>query len=831
MLHLFALTPGDFFQPPGVIDDTNSRFSFLYEFQDPTWRANDLGMHRLFQAPGLRPRQGWKVHVSATPSNSEEVAKLIQRYCQQNGLSFKVARSRHACYLINSKLWPRASSGKFSTIYFDDQAALSTHVMALDALLSPYPGPYVLSDKRYKRGPVHLRYGLYTPEINSDGSFSNILFDDQGNSYPDRRQPFFTPPPFVEVPDFLLYEDPDNGENLPYEVLSALAHSNAGGVYLAKKNEPEEIVRLREARPYAGLDSAERDAVQRLFNEREVLKHLSGSIHFPEFRGLHNVWEHWFLATNYVQGVSLLSLTIRNNPLVTVGPKHEQLDEYIVWGSSVAKQLKAVVSEAHERDVVLNDIHPANFIVSDEKITFVDLEAAFHASQSTPTAHFGVPGFHDFRSSLSKGSDIRSLDMTILSIFMPKVQLIGLDADKSQALALHALDSFERMGATSLDELANTLGIQTKKAKTQTNRTAFRATALARRRLEISDAILERADFSNPEYAFSCDPQGLLARDGASFAYGASGVLYALASSDCEKMHLERVVNWLEHYFESNWARLGSGFFLGKAGIAWSIYRSGFLSSARNFLDRWLREYTISENDLSFRSGCSGDLFALSDIYSEKKDLVDRRLIDDLAQLVVSKLKHLREFKTDYGIDLESGTTGVALSLLRYYEATNNTMYLKFAEELLVDSVAELSNRGSDGLYVRKGSQNLPYFLSGSGGIALVLKDYLRFRESQSFRTAISRIAKASAVPFCFSLGYFEGRSGLIELNDEGDFSSDMGKWYLEEIELHSARSNGLIAFPGRDFIKLSDDFSTGTAGVLFSLRPSSKRKPQKFLC
>ena len=61
--------------------------------------------------------------------------------------------------LSNSKQANRTSSGKFITIYPADGVATQRVITELDKLVAGADGPYILSDVRWNRGPLYLRYG------------------------------------------------------------------------------------------------------------------------------------------------------------------------------------------------------------------------------------------------------------------------------------------------------------------------------------------------------------------------------------------------------------------------------------------------------------------------------------------------------------------------------------------------------------------------------------------------------------------------------------------------------------------------------------------------
>ncbi|WP_278260310.1 hypothetical protein [Nocardioides convexus] len=109
------------------------------------------------------PRQGWKIHVSATPDSAEHVLATCWDYCVAHEMAFKFLKSTECLLARSSKYADRAGSGKFVTIYPVDEDQLATVLEELGALLDGQPGPYILSDIRWRNGPLYVRYGAFEP--------------------------------------------------------------------------------------------------------------------------------------------------------------------------------------------------------------------------------------------------------------------------------------------------------------------------------------------------------------------------------------------------------------------------------------------------------------------------------------------------------------------------------------------------------------------------------------------------------------------------------------------------------------------------------------------
>jgi len=65
----------------------------------------------------LSIRQGWKIHVSATLRNAQNLLKTVACYLSEKTTTFKFALDLNILELLNSKAVSCGSAGKFITIY------------------------------------------------------------------------------------------------------------------------------------------------------------------------------------------------------------------------------------------------------------------------------------------------------------------------------------------------------------------------------------------------------------------------------------------------------------------------------------------------------------------------------------------------------------------------------------------------------------------------------------------------------------------------------------------------------------------------------------------
>ncbi|MEV6538772.1 hypothetical protein [Streptomyces sp. NPDC051665] len=114
-----------------------------------TWRTWRRGYWVIAEPPDAPVvGQGWKLHVSATSRTGAETLRRSLPVLRDAGVRFKFLMDPMAVREANGKSFPRASSGKFITVYPEDDAQFLALASELTEALKELDGPYVLSDRR-----------------------------------------------------------------------------------------------------------------------------------------------------------------------------------------------------------------------------------------------------------------------------------------------------------------------------------------------------------------------------------------------------------------------------------------------------------------------------------------------------------------------------------------------------------------------------------------------------------------------------------------------------------------------------------------------------------
>ncbi|MFD5065241.1 class III lanthionine synthetase LanKC [Streptomyces sp. NPDC058394] len=795
------------------------------------WRSHRAGDWLALRPVHLAlPSQGWKIHVSACLDNAERVLAAVQAYCLQNEVAFKFVPSRYLLHQRNAKYADRAASGKFITVYPDDDARCEQVARDLAALLQGEPGPYILSDLRWGDGPVHVRYGSFTRRHCYDerGELRPAIENAAGELVPDLREPVFRTPEWVTPPAFLrphlAARASVSVEDLPYSIEKALHFSNGGGVYEARHRATGRRVVLKEARPHAGLAADGADAVTRLHRERDALRRLSGLPCTPEVLDDFVIGEHHFLALEFVEGKPLNSFFARRHPLIEADPSADRLAEYTRWALRIHELVEDAVADVHARGVVFNDLHLFNIMVGKDEssVVLLDFEAAWRAEDGgrQTVAH---PAFVAPAGRRGFDVDLYALACLRIALFLPLTSLLAVDRAKARHLADLATRHFP-VPRDFLDEAVRE--IEREPAGPRRAGTVAAAGGQfppvepadwPRSRESMAGAVLASATPERDDRFFPGDiAQFATASAGASFGYGTAGVLYALAESGAQGCPAAE--EWLLRRAAQPDSGTPLGFYDGLTGIAWTLHRLGHPDPALKLAQLVLeQDWTALSPDL--HSGTAGlglafDALAAATEESHLHDAAAR-----CAELTARTPPGTATSRTG----LLHGSAGRALLFVRLYERIGDTALLDLAAEALRDDLSRCVRGAFGTLQVDEGWRTMPYLGAGSAGIGMVLDDYLVHRADEEFERARREIVAAAQARFYAQPGLFRGAAGMIlhlartTAGGPGTTAADVRR-QIDSLAWHAMSYQGRLAFPGEQMMRLSMDLSTGTAGCMLAL-------------
>ncbi|MEV7676653.1 class III lanthionine synthetase LanKC [Streptomyces sp. NPDC088752] len=813
-----------FYETPGRLPDEDSLFALTRSKPVEGWMRtlNDLWV-QLSPTGASLPEQGWKIHVSATADSAEAVCDLVHEFCLRHRTTWKFLRSRAALQMLNGKYAGRGSSGKLATLYPADDRQLAELLPQLAKLLSEFEGPYILTDLRYEDSPVYVRYGAFISMTyqGPDGFPIYALRSPDGTLVPDDRSPAFTVPDWVTVPEVLRPSLARHGAgsagDFPYQVEKALHFSNGGGVYVARDRTSQDQVVLLEARPHAGLDGHGTDAVTRLARQRTFLERLAHLECVPRLIGYQVVWEHHFLVEEYIEGKTLRDEVLSRYPLAETAASADALAQYTRWAMDVLAKVDHALMSVHAAGVRFGDLHPSNIMVRpDGRIVLIDLEMASDLHEETPPG-LVAPGFAAPEALTGRAADGYALDRLRQWVFMP-LTLHDLDPRKSVTSTEIITELFpvpESFGA----RLHRRLGTILPDPGPDEAALLFQADPphWPTLRDSLVQGIHAVATPERKDRLFPGDAQQFVT-GGIGLAYGAAGVLYALNhAGESVPAHY---VDWLVTAAR-NTNTPSPGLFDGLHGVAATVHLLGHHEEGLELLDR--AGFPDSGFTLpGVHHGLSGIGLAFLHFFEEtghREHLAKALKIgNNLARIFSDEQSAKAAFKGRVG--LQHGSTGVALFFLRLHDSTGEDFWLDLAESALLHEMSNGRQVFGGGFRLLEKKRYLTYLGTGSAGLAVVLRRWLKHRPNSEFVAILEDVRRACGSAFVLHPSLFEGRTGLLaalcELGEVED--RPIIDAHIRRLSWHALTHQGHLAFPGNQLLRLSSDLATGSAGVLVGL-------------
>ncbi|GAA2109996.1 class III lanthionine synthetase LanKC [Streptomyces synnematoformans] len=825
--------------PAGWIDAWSGDWRQLQPLEDRDW-----------------PEQGWKIHVSARLDNADRVGTHIWDYCVPRGIPFKFVPGKQLLYLRNSKYASRTISGKFATIYPRDDDMLHAVLQELGEQLAAEEGPYILTDLRWRNGPLHVRYGGFAPRycVGADGALVPAVEGPDGTLIPDRKDPAFSVPDWVTLPGFLAPElaarNATTTTGLPYRIERALHFSNGGGVYAGTDLRDGAQVVLKEARPHAGLAADGADAVARLEREKSALERLTGLGVAPGVRDWFELGGHRFLVMDFLPGRTLNSFFAERHPLLAARPDPAEVASYTRWAVRVQGAVERAVAAVHGRGLVFNDLHMFNIMVApdedDPSVALVDFEAAAPVAAG-PRQIVAHPGYVAPADREGFAIDRYALACLRIALFLPMTTLLAVDRRKAAHLARIAAEQFPELPEAFLREAveeiaggpaAGAAGTGASRAATAAARPGAGAAEpllptepddWPRSRAAMARALAASATPGRDDRVFPGDVAQFNDGGGLGLSFGAAGVLYALAEAGAPRS--EAGEEWLLRQTAAPPRGTPFGLYDGLLGAAYVLERLGHGKRALDLTAR-----VLAENWHGLAAHLHGGLAGAGLVLDHLATACGEPSLHDHALRAATLLTE-RLAAADAGptgdpagprpgrggerAGLLHGWTGPALFFLRLHERTGNPALLDAAAHALRRDLDRCRVDRTGGLVVDEGHRTMPYLGDGSAGIATVLDDYLAHRDDADFAEARAAVLPAARMRYYAQPGLFQGRAGMLlhlaRTATPGVRPGDLAA-QAAALSWYALPYGDGLAFPGDQMMRLSMDLATGTAGCLLAL-------------
>ena len=330
------------------------------------------------------PRQGWKIHVSATPLSACETLERVLPILRPVGVLFKVPRNLAILINLNSGLAQFSQVGKFLTVYPRSPAEALRLAKALHLATRGLAGPEIPFDKRYRRNSlVFYRYGQFHGTAKKGG----VIRDPGGKIHPDRRAAGCAVPPWLKDP---FQRKPPKPRRLrgpigrDYLAFRALAQRGKGGVYEAidLSVSPPRLVILKEGRPLGEIDFLRCDGFMRARQEARLLRLLRRrGVRVPEVWAVFTQDKKRYVVLEKLPGRPLLPRP-RLHPAKPSWPLAEK----------IFRQLDPLLAKVHAAGWVWRDCKPSHLFLHRGTMSLIDFEGACRIDD-THALPWGSPNY------------------------------------------------------------------------------------------------------------------------------------------------------------------------------------------------------------------------------------------------------------------------------------------------------------------------------------------------------------------------------------------------------------------------------------------------------
>lgn len=857
----------NYYEPIDNYKPNASYSTFVDESLPTSWRVKSSGVWQYCYPPQTRtPLQGWKIHISGTYKNAREILHLSTPIFVEGNTSFKFASDESMFELMSSKTWSRSSSGKLITAYPQSTEDFKVLLEILYNSLKGFEGPYILTDRKYRDCSVlFYRYGGFQALNKKCNNGQNIpqIISPSGDYEPDKRQPYFSLPDWVEDPfsDEDGNSDGDGEYSLKdnrYRVLRALAFSNAGGVYDAIDTNSDELVVIKEARPNIGTNRYGLDASILLQKEYRLLRKLEKREISAKPIDFFSDWEHSFLAQEKIQGITLTKWVSQNCIALHPAATTEEVKNWFKKVIRVCLNLSKALKVLHEEGIIFGDLSPNNVIVNtnDLSLRLIDFEGACELNKDTPPNLF-TPGYataeRSKRGTLLFQDDYYSLGSLFLALLFPINSLIGIKEDVREIIMrsykaeygiptsfIEIIDCL--MGTASpsaliINRVVKELEIMDKSHSTLKLHSfkmgeSLNIGELTQLRDGLTKHALNIARYQRNDRLFPCS---FKYTNPLSIDHGALGVAHIVQNIHGD-IPLE-LRAWIEKQ-TVNLNQYVPGLYNGLAGIALILKQIGMTEEARKSIEfAYNHELLYESKDLY--EGASGVGLSLckffydsgEENYLYQAQNIARTLLDTANTTAVGDFWGDKE---KINIGYAKGGSGIAMFFLALYKLTKNDVYLKQGKRALDFDLSFANER--DGYLSFPASSDakdllLPYWFSGTAGIATTLLRYYSVTREAQYLNLLKRMFADLDRKYTVSPGLFHGITGLG--NVLLDYHQILGcqnalvacNKVVSSIAMFIIKQDDGYIMPGEYLYRKSVDFGTGSMGIAAFLNRLIKKE------
>ncbi|EGP4745814.1 class III lanthionine synthetase LanKC [Enterococcus faecium] len=806
-------------------------------------------------------RQGWKVHISSTLENTDEILTIVSEYCYKKNVLFKHLSTVKRFVNRNGKQMPREHAGKFITCY-PDESILEEFLDYLEDQLHDYPGPYILSDKRWAKGPIYLRYGMFKKgSPNSEGIFSDELEID-GKMVADKRESFFVRPDDSVTPAFLkqwlnVEEDPSS-DSIPFEIERPIRFSNCGGIYEGYYLESgDELVFIKEARPHTGIDNTKQTAVDKLITETKALSQLQDIPQVPRLLWEGKIWEHYYLIMEKIEGITLNRWIAKNYPIY-LEDKPNLATDYLNRAHKIVKEIEKIFESFHKKKVFHQDVHPRNFIIdSDNFLHVIDWEQAVFDSSNKKYHTVAAPGFRHRGEKTPTEIDWYGVSQIAHSLFFPVVIQSDLVYGFSEQQEKSGKDLFLKLGADEkilkeflltlqrLREKSGTVHVLTEQKNLhpylESNNKNNDFEKLEKELIQGFDKTIRRWKYSYRN--FPVHYYGLTVQHGISFSDLGILWIYHIASnrigvtlSDDFKLLQNKIICNLFTEIDNNEV-VNYGFGEGISGTLWLMYKLGLSQKASEIFQEKFEYWWTHTKSKSIYNGQAGIMlvgleFASAGLFKKAFEEHFLSLAMTFAEEYLSipdnyspigKGKFASNDPHKIGAGLLYGHAGIGWLFAELYRYTKKDIFLTGLDCSINNELQGYYTDQKGMMQYSQGHRVLPYLSMGSAGLGILISINADIIADHHLKI-LESLYRAVDANFCVSPGLYNGYAGLklgqyfMNKNLQKVSCFEINKSTCSGLSQHLIKFSDGLCFAGDNGMRITTDIASGFAGVILAL-------------
>ncbi|WP_218923896.1 class III lanthionine synthetase LanKC [Bacillus toyonensis] len=831
------------------------------KLDESEWKQeDDMHWNYCINLQNKMPKQGWKIHISTHLDFAQNTLDSVVPYLLDKKISFKYVPNEKTLLSKNSKYGDRAASGKFITIYPNNQSSFLRILVEIEQLISDLPkGAYILNDKRWNNSNLYFRYGGFAPMyVNKDGINVLAIETPDGHLIPDNRSPYYEVPNFIKEPDEIQkmskqmeheIEQEDTSKFDAYEVTSALHFSNGGGVYKVKKDSKYYV--MKEGRPGSGLDGLKRDGFNRLKNEAEILYKLNKENNVVDIYDYFEIWENNYLIEEFLEGKDIADYVAQNFPFSYKQDRKSYAEKML----RVIDQIEELIKNIHKENIAIGDLQPNNIVIlEDGTIKLIDLETATTPKQKYQPGLM-TPGFISKNAKTFEEADWFALMRISRFLFLP----IEPVADLTDEIEINQNKWIESYFGTAVTNKLEEIKEHTKSLMNlKINNSHMLSIPPIEISLENKELIIQELRKGiinslniNSETLINGDIRQFIEKlGGLTVATGGFGGIMALERTGGIP---KEVFSWIDKNVDEylniekvDLNELPLGLFTGLSGIISVLFDIGYEEKALELLKN-INVDELNKSDLTLYSGLSGIGLNYLSFYTITKDPYFLETSKKISSILIDIYKNngaisvLDPFAMPQG--LLNGWSGVSLFLLQLGVTCDDKELLKISKEILnkeineniqIDQTLELAQVFDSSM--GKG-RLVPYLGEGAAGVALVMMEFQKYfkdfkqGDNSKLLLQLSNVAEL----FCtYTNGILRGSAGMIILSnakENNHYSTESLKHTVGMLKNYLLYKEDIgILSPGDYGYRCSLDFQTGNSGILLALCDIHKNKWNSWL-